>query len=261
MFGSAMDLPDAPRTVRVPVERALSFNAFTLGAGSRHPWYLAAQCMAQGENETARRMLEKYYELVRPASLAEWHDLPPEACPGLSGLPRHAWSIMPWKSGDPADVIRRVEAAQIEENRLHRLDAGMAAGAKAFGPVSEAKVAVELKRIAELTESISLHGLRHEMQGSELGARLLVADGRWRWLPTAGMHRIPVAAALGVRQFTLRVISVARREEAALWPQVGSELFTEKAALQLFDRLLEGRPPHCASAWLDWVDQQDEHED
>jgi hypothetical protein len=256
-----LDQVGGPCSMEVLAGQGLSFNAFTLGPKSRHPWYLAAQAFAEGADERARLMLEKYYELVRPASLVEWHDLAPEDCPGLAGWPRHAWSIMPWKPADPGEAIRKAEAAQREENRKHGLDAGMEVGSKAFGPVSEAKLEIELKRIAELAKSISLNGFRYDAQDIDLGGRFLVADGCWRWLPTAGMHRIPVASALGIREFTLRVVSVVRRDESSLWPQVKSGLFTEQGALQLFDRLFEGRAPKCASAWVDWVDHHVAHED
>ena len=256
-----LDPLGGPCSMEVRADQGLSFNAFTLGPRSMHPWYLAARAFAEGADERARLILEKYYELVRPASLVEWHDLAPEDCPGLADWPRHAWSIMPWKPVDPGEAIRKAEAAQRDENRKYRLDAGMEVGAKAFGPVSEAKLEIELKRIAELAKSISLHGFRYDGQDSDLGGRFLVADGRWRWLPTVGMHRIPVGAALGVREFSIRVISVVRRDEFSLWPHVRSGLFTEQGALQLFDRLFEGRPPKCASGWIDWVNQQAIHED
>ena len=256
-----LDPLGGPCSMVVLAGQGLSFNAFTIGPGSRHPWYLAAQACAESADERARLMLEKYYELVRPASVVEWHGLAPEDCPGLAGWPRHAWSIMPWKEGDPGEAIRKAEAAQRDENRKYRLDAGMEVGSKAFGPVGEAKLEVELKRIDELARSISLHGFRYDAQDMDLGGRFLVADGRWRWLPTAGMHRIPVAAALGVREFRMRVVSVVRRDESSLWPQVTSGVFTEQGALQLFDRLFEGRPPQCASAWINWVNRQAGYED
>jgi hypothetical protein len=76
--------------ITVPIERGLSFNAFTLGPGSFHPWYLAAQALVRNEHDRAVLILEKYYELVRPASVVEWHDSASGNCPVLVGLPRHA---------------------------------------------------------------------------------------------------------------------------------------------------------------------------
>ena len=116
------------------------------------------------------------------------------------------------------------------------------------------------ERILRLARSIAGHGFEPRDADGDLGGRFLVANGRWHWLPTAGMHRVPVAAALRVREFTVRVIFVVKREESSIWPHVRTGLFSERAALLMFDRLLGGRPPACASAWTDWVEGQSWHE-
>ena len=243
----------------VHVEQGLAFNAFTIGAGSFHPWYLAAQAFANDAEQRARLILEQYYARVRPASVSDWHDLGPNECLGLRLIPTYGWSILPWVAKDPGEIIGRVEATQFLENRTHGLEAGMEAGAKAFGPVTEGKLRVEIQRLAGLTRSISAHGFRYDAPSHTLGGCFLVAGDRWRWLPTEGMHRVPVGAALGVREFKVRVASVVRREESSIWPHVRSGLFTEKAALVLFDRLLDGRPPHCVADWIEWVKVQNLH--
>ena len=243
--------------ISVPAENGLSFCAFTIGPGSYHPWYLAAREMARERDDRGRLILQKYYELVRPATLIDWHDIPAEDGSGLASLPRHAWSVMPWVARGIDESLLKVESAHIAENRLYGLDAGIEAGAKAFGPMADNKLSVEMQRLSTLTRSIIASGFKPRADDNDLGGRFLVANDRWRWLPTAGMHRIPVAAALGVREFTVRVVSVIRREEVSIWPNVRSGLFSERAALALFDRLLDGRPPACAAAWIEWVGGQD----
>ena len=247
--------------VKVAVERGLSFGAFTIGPGSYHPWSLAARALAQDREDLARLILRQYYGLVRPERLADWHDLKGEGGPGLTSLPPHAWSLMPWISRGVEEHLRKVEAAHFAENQRYGLAAGVEAGAKAFGPMDESKLTVEMQRLGSLTQSIIARGFTPDAADGDLGGRFLVANGRWRWLPTAGMHRVPVAAALGVDEFTFRIISVVRREESSTWPHVRSGLFSEQAALALFDRLLEGRPPACAAPWIAWVAEQDWHGD
>jgi hypothetical protein len=247
--------------VKVPVERGLSFGAFTVGPGSNHPWSLAARALARDQEDRAGLILRKYYGLVRPESLADWHDLQGEGCPGLFSLPPHAWALMPWISRSVEEHLRKVETAHIAENRLYGLASGVEAGAKAFGPMDESKLNVEMQRLMSLTKSIMARGFKPAAVDGDLGGRFLVANDRWRWLPSAGMHRVPVAAALGVHEFTVRIVSVVRREESSTWPHVRSGLFSERAALALFDRLLEGRPPACVTPWIEWVAGQDWHDD
>ena len=254
---SYLDPSEVFGLINVPVENGLCFNAFTIGTGSYHPWYLAARELARDLDDRARLILQKYYELVCPATLADWHGLPAESCLGLASLPLHAWSVMPWVRRGVDESLRKVEAAHVAENRLYGLDAGVEVGAKAFGPMADSKLSVEIQRLSNLTQSIVADGFKAQSADGDLGGRFLVANGHWRWLPTVGMHRLPVAAALGTRKFTFRVISVVRREDSSIWPHVRSGLFSEQAALALFDRLLDGQPPACASAWIKWVDGQD----
>jgi len=231
----------------------IGFNAFTLDRDSCHPWYLAAQALIADDPDHARQILTTYYSLVRPTSLADWHDIAGSQCPRLASLPIHGWSVMPWSARNPDESILEVERSQLRENRQFGLNAGIEAGAKAFGPTTEDKVRVELTRIAQLAESIRRSGLQTLRWDYDLGGIFLVADNRWRWLGASGMHRLPVAAALGVTELPLRVMAVVRRDESAIWPQVRSGLFGQDAALSLFDRLFAGRPPGCAQAWVDWV--------
>jgi hypothetical protein len=248
-----IDPADGAVFMEVPSQRCVVWGAFSIGPDSFHPWCRAVQRLANGRPERARELLAHYYELVRPVSLAAWYDVVAEESPELSALPRHAWSLMPWAFRDAFEAIRGVEKAILEENRQYGLTAGVEAGAKAFGPVTQGKLLVELERLRRVTESICRNGFRTGGDYGDLGGDFLVGNGSWVCLPTMGMHRMPAGAALGVPSFTVRVVSVVRREDSAIWPHVQSGLFSEKTALQLFDRLLERKPPACTAAWLEWL--------
>ena len=125
--------------------------------------------------------------------------------------------------------------------------------------LAENRPSLKIQRLSDLTRLIVAHGFKAQAADGDLGGGFLVGSGHRRWLPTVGMPRLPVAAALGIRKFTVRVISVIRREESSTWLLVRSGLFSERAALLLFDRLLEGQPPACASAWIECVEGQDWH--
>src|SRR5690606_34671904 len=112
-------------------------------------------------------------------------------------------------------------------------------------------------RVSSLVRSIRHLGLQPERPDYDAKAVFLIANAQWRWLSIGGgMHRVPIAAGLGASHVPVRITSVVRREEADIWPQVVSGLYDLETALQLFDRLYEGRAPACAEAWMRWVDRQ-----
>jgi hypothetical protein len=242
--------------IMAPREGGMAFNAFTLGADSYHPWFLAAKLVTRHEPDKVRNLLATYYSLVQPSSMCDWLDIPVHSSQALAAFPIHGWMVLPWSPADPRETLRKVEEAQLRENRQHGLDEGMSAGAKAFGPVSERKLEVEARRISELAVSIRQHGLDHRRPDYNIKAVFLVSGEQWRWLSAAGMHRVPVAAGLGVAQIPVRVAAVVRRDEVKIWPQVAAGLYDEPTALRLFDRLFEGRAPRPAGSWIEWVDTQ-----
>jgi hypothetical protein len=240
-----------------PVNRGLGFNAFALGPTTYHPWVVAVR-VAERDNDkgAVQGILEAYYSRVHPELLSDWLDIPRHACPRVDALPLYGWSVLPWSTRDPTETIRNIEAAQLEENRLFGLDEGMSAGAKAFGPVTEAKLRVETVRITNLFESLRSSGLDHRRADYDLRATFLLSENSWSWLSMGGMHRVAMGVAAGIEEIPVRVAAVVRRDEVELWPQVVSGLYNRETALKLFDRLFERRPPSCVSPWLDWVDNQ-----
>jgi hypothetical protein len=243
--------------IEAPTEAGLSFNAFTLGPKSYHPWLLAARLVERDDASKVRDLLATYYTLVQPRSLCDWLDVPADACPGLAELPVYGWAaVLPWGPADPRKKIRRIEDTQLQENKRLGLNEGISAGAKAFGPVSDDKLRVETERISRLAVSIRRSGFEPPRADYNVRAVFLVANGRWSWLPVGGMHRIPVAAGLGITRVPVGVIAVVRRDDVDIWPQVTSGLYNKDVALTLFDRLFNGRAPRCARSWIDWVDAE-----
>ncbi len=242
------------RTVLVPLRSSRAFNGFALDDNSFHPWFIATSVAEAGDRAVIREILDAYYTLVQPKSLHEWLDIPEDACPLLAELPVYAWMMLPWTTRSAREIVKGVEDAQLQENRRYGLAEGMSAGAKAFGPVSEGKLDMEVDRIATLAESIRRRGFQQE-QTDVLMATFLLSDGEWRWLAVNAMHRVPVAAGLGVDQLPVQVVAVVRRDEVDIWPQVTKGVYDRDTALAVFDRLFEGRAPKCAAPWLRWVDR------
>jgi len=246
--------PVGGRTVVVPAQSGRAFNAFALDANSYHPWFLAVSVAEVGDRAVIRKILKAYYSLVQPKSLHDWLDVPEDACPALAELPVYAWMMLPLSTMNPRQFLKRVEDAHLQENRRYGLNEGVSAGAKAFGPLSEDKLRVEVDRIATLATSIRRRGFQQE-QTDVLKAMFLLSDGEWRWLAVNAMHRVPVAAGLGIDHLPVQVVAVVRRDEVDIWPQVTTGLYDRDTALGVFDRLFEGRAPKCAASWLNWVDR------
>jgi alkanesulfonate monooxygenase SsuD/methylene tetrahydromethanopterin reductase-like flavin-dependent oxidoreductase (luciferase family) len=244
--------------MHVPCEVGVGFNAFTLGQDSYHPWFLAAQLATVHDSGEVFNFLGNYYSRVQPKTLWDWHDISPKDSPALAGMPVYGWAVLPWSPDDVQALLQKIELAYVKENREYGLKYGVSAGAKAFGPVSDAKLRIEAQRISRLAVSIQNHGLEHQRADYNVRAVFLLSEGKWRWLTAGGMHRIPVAAGLGILQIPVRVVAVVRREEVEIWPQVESGLYSKEAALALFDRLFEGRPPRCAEPWIAWIDRNKE---
>jgi hypothetical protein len=251
--------PGADRgcAIFAPTESGVGFNAFSLGPTTYHPWVVAIRAAERSDDRSAvYRVLAAYYSTVQPASLRDWLDIPSNSSPRIDSLPRHAWSVLPWSTKDPMKNVQAIEAAQLAENRLYGLDEGMSAGAKAFGPVSDAKLRVEAVRITKLFDSLRSNGLDHQRPDYDLRATFLLSDGSLSWLSMGGMHRVAMAVAVGVKEIPVRVAAVVRREEVDIWPQVVQGLYDREAALMLFDRLIERRAPTCVAPWFEWVDTE-----
>lgn len=229
-------------------------ETYRLGRTSVHPYVVAARVAARPESspEDVASIFREYYARVQPASALAWLDLTPTTCPALAHLPPVP-ALLPWSVLSVEEHLSFVERVERSENAVYKLDEGGSAGWKTFGPVSDAKIMVEVERTSALVTSIARHGLDHQRATYTLFATVLVADGRWRWLSRGGTHRAAVACAMGIDPLPMRVGSIIRREEVELWPQVRSGTFERGAALAVFDRLFEGRPPEVANEWSRWV--------
>ena len=120
-------------------------------------------------------------------------------------------------------------------------------------PVSFEGVRIRLTR---LLKSIQKNGYyRHDGYNGDIGGYILVKDGKFVVMIITGQHRIAVLAALDFQTIAVRIghlsnLTVVRREEVHSWPGVQSSVFTIEEALQVFDRIFEGKQPLAlTSVW------------
>jgi hypothetical protein len=244
----------APAIVDVALDdvRGLSSLGLPLRADA-HPFVRAATIARHaplGADRTLalREVLSRYYGTVRPASALEALDLTWDDAPGLAGAPPAGW-IFPWSDRSVEQTLRGRERAM----RLDALQYGrrtkVGSGFTAFGPVGEAKLDLEVRRIEQLVDSLARTGFRVYDRKNPLQVIGLRANGVYRWLIWAGHHRFAACAAFAIRSVPALVPNVVRREDHALWPQVVSGVYHPKGALKVFDRLFRGQAASVCEAW------------
>lgn len=189
------------------------------------------------ERSLLREALGSFYSHWQPANVADYFRLAPSDCPRLKELP--AWlSYWPWDQRYFTQSNLMRDAAQQQGHfDVTRAPFNLPSRWKCSGPVSEAKLDIEVDRLARLVESVRGRGFhrRDTVDGDIRVVILLHADGRWRWCVSCGHHRTAVMVALGVSSLPVRIVNFIRRDEAAMWPGVVAGRFDVASALQVFD--------------------------
>jgi hypothetical protein len=254
---------DGPVLIDAPLQLGCGLHNYPLRRDGPHPFVRAICAMLQWspaqadeQREAIRRLLDAYYRYVQPASFAEWmglsagrsalHDILPWAGP------------FPWETRNIADTRRDREGVALRESARGGVELPIAAGWQFVGPIVPDKVALEVERLRTLTLSMASRGYRRSgaRTGDVIGT-VLWSPGRphdpWRWIVHDGHHRAAVAAAVGLDFLPVRVIRLVRRDEAAVWPNVLSGLYSLEAALETFDRRFAEEPPPVANGWLEYL--------
>lgn len=193
--------------------------------------------------------LTRYYELVRPASAAQW--LGVGSGTELATSPPWA-AVFPWRARSIASYRKAYEDAALAENRAVGREVGISDGWLFCGPVSQEKIRIEAERILYVLRRIRDTGyVRSDDPDGDVKATALVNnDHEWRWLITAGNHRAAAAAALGYYGIPIRVNLVISRGEASFWKHVVDKLFLLDEALTVFDNIFHGNPGDLVGNWI-----------
>jgi hypothetical protein len=232
-----------------------SLHTFPLGAISCHPWVVGLRRAADPDQLAGvRSTLSRYYAWVQPANAAQWLDVLPRSCGPMGDLPAVA-AVMPWSLTSPQRALADAQARAERERRGYRVGRSVQLGSPTFGPLADVQIAAEAAKLVALRRTLQRAGLDPSRPDYDVGAVFLVHDGCVRWYCTAGRHRAAVMVSLGASELPLTVRAVVRRDEVDLWPQVRAGNVERTAALEVFDRLLEGRPPSIAAHWTAWVEQ------
>ena len=230
------------------------FFGLALMTRQMHPFFWAMSRALDEENEEARRQivettLADYYGAVQPSSALDVVDLEEADAPGLVGVPSFSF-IMPWSPRDVAELTegraRSVRFEGIQYGRISNIGDGLTA----FGPVTPAKLALEVHRICVLLSSVRRRGFSPAFFEGPLKVTGLRRGDSYRWSTESGQHRFAMAGAVGLNTVPARVLGVVRREDARYWPQVVNGTFSVAGAEKVFDRIFDARPARVCAPWI-----------
>jgi hypothetical protein len=230
------------------------FFGLALMTRQMHPFFWAMSRALDEEDEEVRRQivettLADYYAAVQPSSALDVMDLEAVDAPGLVGVPAISF-IMPWSPRGVAEMTegraRSVRFEGIQNGRISTL----ADGLTAFGPVTPAKLELEVHRICVLLSSVRRRGFSPAFFEAPLKVTGLRRGDIYRWSTESGQHRFAMAGAVGLDTVPARVLGVVRREDARYWPQVVNGTFSIAGAEQVFDRIFDARPARVCASWI-----------
>jgi len=240
--------------LQIPIDLCRGFHSLGLPFhADLHPFVHAYQrtFSVQGADRERREItqdLEDYYDAVRPRSASEVLGLPERDAPGLIGVPPIGY-VLPWWEQDVSEMTRGRARALEYVGMRYGFSTTADSGHTFFGPVGSSKLELQVARLHRLWESVRSRGFQPFGREAPTKVVALRKDGEYRWMIAEGQHRFALGAALGVESIPAMVMSVIRREDVAFWPQVINGTFSEKGALDFFDRLFDGEPAPVTQSW------------
>lgn len=200
-----------------------------------------------------RSALRLYHQSFRPDTIAEAFGMEDDG--RLHFLLRQPplLSFPPWVRPPLTDYKAHLKRRQVNidiENRKSGRKLGHENGHYGMGPVSDAKGALELRRLISITESIRNNGYQIQTGSEAVQAVVMRASEHFRFLCANGHHRTSALAALGYTSIPVCPRpGIVDRDDVMRWPGVEAGVFTPDQALHVFDMLFNGQPPDAALRW------------
>jgi hypothetical protein len=225
LVGSADDLVELaywterpPLRLSVPIELLRMQGGFAYGAS--HPF---VQALLIGPNG-----LRTFYSACQPTTLSEYYGIQAE---GRSGWDLSPWEL-PWYGRSkriPPPGERGLSAAE---------------GVSFYGPVTEAKLALEMDRLVGLAAKVRSQGYNPDAFG-DIEGYVVADDEHAAFFVRGGKHRAAVLAALG--HDTVQVAfrpsfpRLVHASDAAHWPLVRSGQMEISLAREVLAAYISGR--------------------
>lgn len=242
-----------PTVVDVDLREGIGLHHFCLGTDGFNPFVHAVRAALKKESidsEASASVLKTYYCSVQPKNAAAWVGFNDLDIPALAKISAPG-VVQPWMWQCPEEAYQFREKGVPRENKLAGVRLPFSDGWHGCGPVSDAKIAIESKRLCRLIKSVRINGLlRHDEPGGDIEADLLCDEkGNTRWWIVSGHHRAAVLSAMGFQVIPVRIRLVVDRGDVHIWPNVVSGIYKRNIALKLFDRLMKNELPPLFSLW------------
>jgi hypothetical protein len=238
---AALDRPGS--LLDVPVARCIDSMGWSFAADGFH--YFTAtlrEALATGQLKVEGSALDRYYAAFRPR---DWHQglgLADGADTGpLRQMPVDIYNaVLPW-SGEVQHATMVEGKLDLRQVRIPEADFHRC------GPQTPANVRREIERSVACMQKLAAESYAPEIHvdGYIRGVVLRRGDD-WRFLVTAGQHRIAALAALDQRTVRVkfqpnwpRLIDAAQVDQ---WRWVANGLYTREQALTAFAALFARRP-------------------
>lgn len=202
----------------VPPELIRTQGALSLTVS--HPF---VKCLEHGSDT-----LRAYYAKVQPDDIASLY--------GLNRLNRAGEQMPPWEIPWFYRIERNPPPGEAGLNA--------AEGFSLFGPVTEAKLQSEVRRLRSVAASIRDNGYRPDLYG-HIEGNFLTDEDRIVFYVRGGKHRAAALVHVGFANIPVRIRTTwpraIYRSGAPHWPLVSGGQMERTVAEQIFDCYLNGR--------------------
>lgn len=231
-----------PYIAKIPKESCRS-NFFGWHA-SENPFVKTILESSKTHTESTLLKFYSHHQYINTGELFKIKESPISSAPAMA-------AVMPWWNLTPKERLKSIAILTASGRFLGKEAVEFGAstakdyGWQYFGPISNPIIEIEFKRQISVYNSIKQHGYKPDSPLCVHGEFLVAAD-RWCWVNQGGKHRFNSLIALNHDQITVSAIGkygpfIVRPEDAKHWPNVKNGNFTEKEAIELFYRILDGR--------------------
>lgn len=248
-------VPFAQKPILVQPRRLRGWGIFPISS-TLHPYFYALTRFNSDELITVTQLSEElrsYYDLIRDFNAAEWIGSPQNQY----WRNYRSWEhVLPWSFITPEYKHQAVLATLRHDSIENGLPLTIQDGWFDTGPVSDRLLTLESTRLTSLLQNVRVHGYKTQSLGKNVGGSILLDDNNdWCVSVMPGQHRAVVAAVAGLDVLPLEVHSIIRRSDAPYWPQVQRGAYTVDEALNVFNRIMNGRLPSAFDPWVEYVRQ------
>ena len=203
--------------------------------------------------------LKAYYSLVQPSTSSSWLGIKKKEYikDDSSNLIKY---VMPWENISLQTKHKERNIVAKHDSQEHGEMLNLNDGWRNYGPISEKVLNLEVNRIMNLKNSIEKKGFKPSKRHGHIGAIVLLrSDDTWKWyVENGGQHRAPVLSALGYKDIPIRVWKIINEDDASIWPNVVSGLYTESEALKIFDNVCKGNNGQILEPWNKYLLEKNE---